>query len=197
MNWIQNTLDNVNKDFKQKEEFKKINLKKYGKLDKSIKWSMTNMEISKLATLAKATRGYPADGVPRSVIGFARDIAEGRDRKYTVLEHTPDNIMSYVNASDYWEIKEAVVDNIKNVYAKNDDLQCVICYFRKKYILTTYSSFEEIKKHISNQIRTGTFDAVVKQEKKKRKRLHEFDYNADDFRQPYITNNLDMSKYTY
>ncbi len=195
MNWIQNTLDKVNRDFEKKEEFKKINLKKYGKLDKSINWSMTKNEEHKLITLAKATKRYSADGVARSVIGFARDVEDGGNRKYTVLEHTPDDIMSYVNASDYWEIKEAVVDNIKNVYAKNDDLQCVICYFRKKYILTTYSSFENIKKHISNQIRTGTFDAVIKKEKKRR--LHEFDYNADDFRQPYVTNNLDMNKYTY
>lgn len=198
VNWIQNTLDEINAEFKQKQRKREASQKENGSLDDFNGWMVTANENHKIKLLAKATEHYKdMRGVPGKVMKFARRfVTEENPRKFKVMNTDTDDIMSYIDHSQYWQTESKTVSGVKIIYAQNDDMQCVICYFKNKFIITTASSFKHILEDIEVKLHEGNYEGKLQHLPKKRA-THRYESSADDFRQPWVHNHLDMDKYTF
>jgi len=123
-----------------------LNPRGFNTLKESNIWSRTQKEDKKINAFREDMASYlPRRAVQRKVMSFATGTEA---RKYTKIEHTVHDIDEYIDKSNYWiknsvEIKPASGDKrIKIVYASNEQMECIIFEYLRKYVVSTVSSFE-------------------------------------------------------
>ena len=123
-----------------------LNPNGFNKLSESDIWSRTKKEDRKINKFREDMAGYvPQRAVQRKVMSFATDTEA---KMYTRLDYHTNVIDEYIDKSNYWKKNSVKItpadsnDMLRIIYASNEQMECIIFEYLKKYVISTVSSFE-------------------------------------------------------
>ncbi len=169
MNWLTKSLDDINKDLQNLEHMKALNIKKAilkereeaifavdSNLEDSIVWSLTKEEYDACELMANKLSSYRATHtVQKNVLAYLK-LEYFRDRKYKKIRANIEDIDAYVSASQYWHKRNTILKRIyKNdvrwVFAINNEMKAVICKYQDQFIVCSISSHENIMREVEGK----------------------------------------------
>ena len=173
MNWLQESLDKINNSLSEIEEEKAKAAKEareerrtraanatvtVGELSESKVWTISTKEIHACAKMKSKLQNYtPISAIQRQVLSYLEP-TYCEELKYKQLgdSNLGHRLDRYVKASKYWEVRTTGLEkedgqHIKWVFAQNDEMGAVICFYRNNYIVCSQSSHENIMKEIEGR----------------------------------------------
>ncbi|RLF26900.1 MAG: hypothetical protein DRN14_06140 [Thermoplasmata archaeon] len=160
MNWIEESLKNINSHLERAERNNEINANGGNTLGKSKVWSLTKKEHKAIKESRNKFTVYDNDNiaivrtmgylVPRNFLY----------KKYNVIANTNkeriEQMEKYIKDSAIWEkrsinISQNKGNDIKWIFAINYEWKAVICRYKDRYIICSQSSHENIIKEMKKK----------------------------------------------
>ncbi len=120
------------------------------KLRHLVDWTRTDSELDSMKRVDNMMPSYSMHGVAGKIKDYISE-----KPGYQRLDYTVDEIMSYVNHSEFWILKEKKKEGVVTAYAYNEDIESVITYVNDQFVVTSLSSFKKL------------LDTIIYQQKRK------------------------------
>ena len=179
--WINDALANINDELHKVEQDKRIlaeqeaeelvllkqlaadltlNPKSFRSLEESDIWSRTAKENEALQVMYRKLHGYvPKHEVQRTVLRMVMK----NSMTYVPIDYSQERIESYLSKSIYWIKRDVTLTPLNGdkevniVYADNEDMQCIIFQYLNRFVVSTYSSFENFIRQVEGKFTEQAF----------------------------------------